>query len=113
MSKLNTTLQRIAEAAERISSQLEVVGTLAERLDRIEAAVNRLVEQRAAKDSYTTAEAAQILGRAEFTVREWCRLGRVQAGKRKCGRGQSQEWVIAHAELERIKNEGLLPLPKD
>jgi DNA-directed RNA polymerase specialized sigma24 family protein len=112
MNKLYPTLQRIAEAAEHISSQLEVVGTLAERLDKIEAALNRLVEQRA-KEWYTTAEAAQILGRAEFTVREWCRLGRVRAGKRKCGRGQSQEWVIAHAELERIKNEGLLPLPKD
>ena len=62
------------------------------------------------KDWYTVAEVAEILGKAEFTVREWCRLGRVYASKRACGRGTSQEWIIAHEELTRIRNEGLLPL---
>jgi hypothetical protein len=51
---------------------------------------------------------AQILGRAEFTVREWCRLGRVWASKRQCGRGNAKEWIISHEELTRIQNEGLL-----
>jgi hypothetical protein len=68
-----------------------------------------LVEQRTLKDWYTTAEAARILERAEWTVREWCRLGRVNADKRPCGRGRSQEWIISHEELQRIRNEGLLP----
>jgi hypothetical protein len=69
-----------------------------------------LIEQEPAKEYYTTAEVAKILGRAEFTVREWCRGGRVWAEKRQCGRGRSREWMISHEELQRIQNEGLLPL---
>ncbi len=86
--------------------------TIDERLDRIEAMLHTLIEQRTVKDLYTTAEVADILRRAEWTVREWCRLGRVNAGKRPCGRGTSQEWIISHAELQRIRNEGLLPDPR-
>ena len=81
-----------------------------ERLERIEDALTALVQQRTIKDWYTTAEVAALLGRAEFTVREWCRLRRIHAEKRACGRGQSQEWMIAHAELVRVQNEELLPL---
>jgi hypothetical protein len=83
-----------------------------ERLDRIEAMLRMLLEQRVVKDHYTTAEAAEILDRAEWTVREWCRLGRVNADKRSCGLGASQEWIISHAELQRIRNDGLLPDPR-
>jgi hypothetical protein len=79
------------------------------RLKRIEAALNSLVEQRIPRTWYSTAEAARILGRCPFTVREWCRMRRVRAEKRRCGRGRSQEWVISHTELVRIQNEGLLP----
>jgi hypothetical protein len=50
------------------------------------------------KEWYSTAEVAAILGRAEFTVREWCRLGRVRAEKKKCGRGPASEWIVSHAE---------------
>jgi hypothetical protein len=86
--------------------------TTDERLDRIEEMLRTLIEQRMVKDYYTTAEAAEILNRAEWTVREWCRLGRVNADKRPCGRGTSQEWIISHEELQRIRNEGLLPDPR-
>jgi Helix-turn-helix domain len=86
------------------------------RLDRLELCVGEvrdlLVAQRDVKDWYTTAEIAKILGKAEFTVREYCRLGRVRAEKRPCGRGKSQEWIISHDELTRLLNEGLLPLRK-
>lgn len=85
---------------------------LLERLERIEATLSRLVCQKLVKEYYSTSEVAEILERAEFTVREWCRLGRVHAEKRLTGRGNSQEWIIAHEELTRIQNEGLLPLPK-
>jgi hypothetical protein len=95
--------QQLEQALER------AVQPLADRLDRIEAALDTLARRQTAKDYYTTAEAAQILGKAEFTVREWCRLRRVRALKRRCGRGHSQEWMIAHAELLRYQNEGLLP----
>lgn len=82
------------------------------RLAHIEALLAALVEQRTVKDWYSTAEVATLLGRAEFTVREWCRLGRVQAEKKKCGRGPASEWIISHAELTRVRNEGLLPDPR-
>ena len=79
------------------------------RLEKLEALLNQLVQQRAVKDWYSVPEAAHLLGRAEFTVREWCRLGRVCAEKRFSGRGKYQSWVISHAELLRIQREGLLP----
>lgn len=72
-----------------------------------------LVHQRQVRDHYSTDEAARILGKADWTVREWCRLGRVNAEKRRSGRGRAQEWVIPHAELLRIQKEGLLPLRKN
>lgn len=84
---------------------------LVERLERIETLLQSLVEQRTIKDWYTTTEVAKIVGKAEFTVREWCRLGRVRAQKKKCGRGVSSEWIISHEELTRVRNEGLLPDP--
>jgi hypothetical protein len=81
-----------------------------DRLDRIEELLLTLISQKQHKEYYGTAEVAEILGRAEFTVREWCRLGRIWAEKRPCGRGRSKEWMISHEELQRIRNEGLLPL---
>jgi hypothetical protein len=81
-----------------------------ERLKRIENALATLVQSRTVKDFYSTDEVAAILGKAEFTVREWCRLNRVYAEKRQTGRGRAKEWMISHQELTRIRNEGLLPL---
>lgn len=85
------------------------VDELLGRLDRIEAILAELLAQRTVKDWYSTADVASVLGKAEFTVREWCRLGRVRAEKKKCGRGVAGEWIISHAELVRLRNEGLLP----
>jgi hypothetical protein len=79
------------------------------RLQKIETLLSALVEQRTVKEWYSTAELATLLGRAEFTVREWCRLGRVRAEKKKCGRGPASEWIVSHEELTRVRNEGLLP----
>ena len=90
----------------------EELNDLTTRLVRIEQTVDLLVQQRTIKDWYSTAEVAQLLGRAEFTVREWCRLGRVRGEKKQCGRGVAGEWMISHEELSRIRNEGLLPNPR-
>lgn len=84
---------------------------LTTRLARIEQTLDLLVQQRTIKDWYSTAEIAQLLGKAEFTVREWCRRGRVRAEKKQCGRGVAGEWVISHEEMTRVRNEGLLPEP--
>ena len=86
--------------------QIEIV----ERLDRIEAALAVLIEQRTMKDWYTTEEAAKILGKAEFTVRNYCRLGRIRGEKKSSGRGKFQSWAISHDELMRIQKEGILPI---
>lgn len=85
------------------SEQIEL---LIHRLDRIEAALATLVQQKAVKDWYSTHEVAELVGKAEYTVREWCRQGRVQARKASNGRG----WLISYQELLRIRNEGPLPL---
>ncbi len=83
---------------------------LVNRLDRIEDSLRVLLQQKTVQQSYSTADAARILGKAEFTIREWCRHGRVRATKRASGRGRSLEWMIPHEELQRIQSEGLLPL---
>jgi hypothetical protein len=85
-------------------------GQLLDRLERIEDTLGQLLQRNTMKDYYTTAEVAKILGKAEFTVREWCRLGRVYAEKRQTGRGRTKEWMVSHQELTRIRNEGLLPI---
>lgn len=62
------------------------------------------------RESYTTKQIAEILKKKEYTVREWCRLGRINAEKTSCGRGNEGEWRIPHSELVRYRKEGLLPL---
>jgi hypothetical protein len=85
---------------------------LATRLDRIEGMLAALVQRQTIKDFYATDEFARIVGKAEFTVREWCRLGRVRAEKRRSGRGAHPAWVISHQELVRYQKEGLIPIAR-
>jgi hypothetical protein len=84
-----------------------------DRLERIEATLALLAEKQTAKEWYATDEIARIVGKAEFTVREWCRLGRIRAEKRISGRGAFPAWVISHQELLRYQREGLLPFQRD
>jgi len=86
-----------------------VLMQLDERLARIEIALSEGKESDFSKEWYTVSEAAEILGKAPFTVREWARLDRINAMKRPCGRSTASEWMISHKEIERIKNKGLLP----
>jgi hypothetical protein len=101
-----------AERAGVAGALTEQLTELSARLERIEEALSLLVQERTVKDWYSTAEVAGLLRRAEFTVREWCRLGRIHAEKRRCGRGRTKEWMVSRTELERVRNEGLLPLPR-
>jgi len=83
---------------------------LRERLDRIDAMLAVLVERQQVREWYTTHEFARAVGKAEFTIREYCRLGRLHAEKRQSGRGQHPQWVLSHGELERYRRHGLLAL---
>jgi hypothetical protein len=90
------------------------------RLERLEAAVGRIEtlllrlgdpkQELNAKEFFTTGEVAKLLGKRPFTVREWCRLGRVHAEKTHAGRGAEPEWRISQLEIKRIQEEGLLPI---
>ena len=88
---------------------ITTLSEMANRLLRIESALDRLLQQKTVKEWYTTEEVAAIVGKAPFTVREWCRHGRVHAAKRQCGRGKAKEWIVCHDELLRLQSEGLLP----
>jgi hypothetical protein len=81
-----------------------------DRLDRIETALTNLIDKQAIRDWYSTDEFARVVGKAEFTVREWCRHRRIKAEKRLSGRGAHPAWAISHAEMLRFQREGLLPL---
>jgi predicted NACHT family NTPase len=81
---------------------------IAQQVLDIQRMLQTLFEKRADKDWYSTDEAAKIFGKAEFTVREWCRLNRIYAEKRQSGRGAYTAWVISHREILRYQREGLL-----
>jgi hypothetical protein len=84
--------------------------TLEERLEKIESLLVSLVERERTREFYSVEEFARIVGRAEFTCREWCRHGRITAKKKESGRGAYASWAISHTELLRFQKEGLLPL---
>ena len=80
--------------------------------DEIERMLLALVERQQVREWYTTEEFARLVGKAEFTVREYCRLRRLKAEKRQSGRGAHPQWVLSHAELERYQRNGLLPIQR-
>lgn len=82
--------------------------TTDERLEKIESMLAVLVGRQTIKEWYSVDEVASQLGKAAFTVREWCRHGRINAQKRSYRRGKSAEWMISHEELVRVQNRGLL-----
>ena len=87
-----------------------IEAVLLQKLSLIETMVHSLLERNTVKDYYSIAEIAQLLGKAEFTVREWCRKGRIRAEKWAGGRGAHSAWVVSHDELLHYQREGLLPL---
>lgn len=84
--------------------------TLEQRIENIEQMLKALLERQTIKEFYEVDEFARLVGKAPFTVREWARLGRVRASKRRSGRGAHAEWVFSHEELVRYRRDGLLAL---
>jgi hypothetical protein len=83
--------------------------TVEERLERMESMLLVLCERQQVRQWYSVEEFARQVGRSEFTVRGWCRLGRVAAEKKTSGRGAHTAWAISHVEFERFQHEGLRP----
>ena len=105
LERLEAVLDGIAAGLSQVQEQQgAMTATLTDLHDFV-------VTERTFKDWYSPVEVAEILGKKPYTVREWCRLQRVEARKRPTGRGDADEWEISHDELERIKNHGLLPIP--
>lgn len=72
--------------------------------------LGRLAVPKETREWYPVEEVAAMLGKTTYTVREWCRLGRINATKRSERRGGTELWNISAAEIARYKDEGLLPL---
>ena len=82
--------------------------TVESRLEKIEQLLLALVEREQVREWYSTEQFARAIGKSEFSVRYWCRTGRLQARKKDSGRGAHTAWVIPHEELQRYQREGLL-----
>lgn len=81
--------------------------TLEERLSKIESLLAVLVEGQQVRQWHSVEQFARLVGRSEFTIRHWCRQGRIEARKKDSGRGAHAAWAISHEELERFQREGL------
>ena len=103
-------------ADDRSEELIAMLSEMHERIARMEGNLDvikqQLGEQATRKEWYTTHELAELLQKRPYTVREWCRLGRIHAEKTHCGRGIDEEWRISFEEVERYRNEGLLPVPR-
>jgi hypothetical protein len=85
-----------------------VADELLARLARIEYKVDALAQMPPTKEFYTTKEFATAVDASNFTVRQWCNKGCIEAKKAARGRGQHKEWRIPNRELIRFRNEGPL-----
>ena len=103
----DSVVQLLVTVAERLAAVEEKVAEIHQVVQQIKEALVRPRQQ----EAYSPVEVAKILGKKPYTVREWCRLKRINARKRPYGRGDAEEWEITHEELERIKAHGLLPIP--
>ena len=82
---------------------------LVKRIEQLEQQVALLNASHTSLPHYSVAQFAERVQRASYTVREWARLGRIQA-TRRAGRGPYQEYVISHLELMRYREQGLRSL---
>lgn len=104
-------LREVLQAAFR-----ELAGEVEGHIRRLDAKLDELGRNHITKFNkkwFNTKEAAELLGVSVYTLREHCRLNRVNATKTHGGRGNEAEWRVSLEEIERILNEGLLPLKKE
>jgi hypothetical protein len=98
--------------ASRFENLLDRLESLESAVTAVEDAVSssRATAPQEPRDYYSTQEFGDLVGRSEYTVREWCRLMRINAEKADSGRGDAKSWKIHVAELQRYRDHGLLPM---
>lgn len=60
---------------------------------------------RQSRTHYTVAEFAKVTGWSEYSVREWCKSGKIKADKTKERHGAYATWRIPHSERVRFTRE--------
>ncbi len=96
---------RFAKLAERLRALEHSLTTIEETVARQEADT----EPATSREYYSVPEFAARVERGKYTVREWCRLARINAEKCDTGRGEAKSWKIPVSELQRYRDHGLLP----
>ena len=81
-----------------LTNQREIM----ERLERME----RAQALSLTKEAYTTEEAAERLGRSEWTVRQWCNKGQVKGAYKVRGKGRTGEWRLPHDAVQVLVTQG-------
>lgn len=81
-----------------LTNQREIL----DRLDRME----RAQALSLTKEAYTTEEAAERLGRSEWTVRQWCNKGQVKGVYKVRGKGRTGEWRLSHEAVLTLQTQG-------
>lgn len=98
-----------------INERLAVIlAAMNRRLGQLEVSVSEISAQlqsdRLQKEWYSTTEAAELLNKSDFTVREkWCNQGRIECEKDP----DSGKWRIPAREIERLRNGGSLKPSKE
>lgn len=113
MKNNNTMLHKVPEASVSENRISEFLQQLVDRMDQIDQKLHNITEAvsnpEPARDYYSIAEFAELVGKRQYTVREWCRLARINAEKCETGRGDAKSWKIPAEELGRYRDHGLLP----
>lgn len=98
-----------ASRFEDLLERFVALETTIETLEQNLASINHPRDQAPAREYYSVPEFAELVGRGEYTVREWCRMERINAEKCETGRGDAKSWKIPADELARYRDHGLLP----
>jgi hypothetical protein len=93
-------------------SKAATLEDVCERLAALEARFDSFAPREPAREFYSIEEVATMFGKTAYTVREWARLHRINAVKTDRKTGQHAAWEIPAHEIRRIRERGLLPLPK-
>jgi hypothetical protein len=96
----------------RMSTTLEKPSV--DRIDQIDAKLDRVLDllrdRSEVRQHFSVEECAPKLNKSAYTIREWCRMGRINAFKCNDKRGDSAAWRVSAEEISRILDFGLLPI---